>query len=779
MKFQTIIIFILIIFSSMIQIQAIKEKTKEKSLSYEELMELINSPEFQSFQEEKEVDEVNLELSLFGGDECLMDKKEAVQTLKESYGIENSIPDENLRFILGKCNPVLLIPGIYGTKLMVEINCKGIATYERKTTLKNIRLYCGNTVCADETKTSEEHPLLVALFDEAFSILGPNYDKYSSCLGFFANYFQNENECPKDDEGNNICYYSKYIKVGFYGGTTETSSKGRCGIEGIQNIIQSGYSAVDSIVNIGVAKSYGEMTKKLIKRGYKEGFSLGGLPNDYRRYASTNNFALKAFQSQINRLYSNTGKPVVIISHSYGNLITLSNLLKNENKNYLKKIKKFVAISPPFSGSPYLLDAFFNGMNDWNKSFKVFDNTITISNYNLFGQLMMYKTLPIIIELRPLPLAVRLLSDPTYSELSEAIKQRIDAETECKNKDCSYNEIKSKTEKFDNLFKGYFPSLLDEECEYESYIGGNTETNNRKCYSGIYNVADCPTIILSSSNSSKFPTQEEFDKDFHCNKFGSNYYYQGECDKAYRNCLEEMISSDKCPNVFSNKEAVSYLLNRFNEGWSSEFGNITKNYFESHNKIWQEVKNSISYHSEINMLKDIPIPPVDTDIIYASFSPTTSTLIFNEKNLQKEGEFFKGGDGKVPTWSVLLPGLKWIYEKKKNNLSQKIRLIEYCSRLGNEGKYKYDPNKEQDFAAIGCDCLNSNNEYKSSLSSCTHASMISDEALIDYIFSIIDDPKESPTITDSKKLAVKSYKSNINYESICNNDLLNILNSFK
>ena len=43
---------------------------------------------------------------------------------------------------------------------------------------------------------------------------------------------------------------------------------------------------------------------------------------------------------------------------------------------------------------------------------------------------MMYKTLPIIIELRPLPLAVRILSDPAYSELSEAIKQRIDAETE-------------------------------------------------------------------------------------------------------------------------------------------------------------------------------------------------------------------------------------------------------------------------------------------------------------------------------------------------------------
>ena len=46
-----------------------------------------------------------------------------------------------------------------------------------------------------------------------------------------ANYFQNEEECPKDDNNNNICYYSKYIKVGFYRGTTETVSKGRCGLK--------------------------------------------------------------------------------------------------------------------------------------------------------------------------------------------------------------------------------------------------------------------------------------------------------------------------------------------------------------------------------------------------------------------------------------------------------------------------------------------------------------------------------------------------------------------
>ena len=146
------IIFTLIIFSSFIQILSLEEKSENKSMSYEELIELVNSKDFQSFQEYENNDDINLQLSLFDGDECLIPSKEAEKILYDSYGVTDSSPDENIRFILGKCNPVLLIPGIYGTKLVVELNCKGISTYERRTTLKNIRLYCGDTVCADETK---------------------------------------------------------------------------------------------------------------------------------------------------------------------------------------------------------------------------------------------------------------------------------------------------------------------------------------------------------------------------------------------------------------------------------------------------------------------------------------------------------------------------------------------------------------------------------------------------------------------------------------------------
>ena len=210
MNTQKIFLIFLIIFSSFLQINTIEENPEEKPLTYEELIELINSKEFQAYQEEMQNDDLDFQFSLFGGDECLIPRKEAVKVLSEHYGISNNNPDGNLRFILGKCNPVLLVPGIYSTKLVVELQCKNIATFERDTTLKNIRLYCGKSLCPDETKLIEEHPLFLALLDNAFTILGNQQDIYSSCLGFMMNFFQNENECPKVD-GRNICYYSNWI----------------------------------------------------------------------------------------------------------------------------------------------------------------------------------------------------------------------------------------------------------------------------------------------------------------------------------------------------------------------------------------------------------------------------------------------------------------------------------------------------------------------------------------------------------------------------------------
>ena len=302
-------------------------------------------------------------------DNCLMPKKEAIEILKTKYGINNQNPDENLRFILGPCNPVLLVPGVYATKLKVELNCKGLSEHEKNTTLKDLRLYCGFDICYDESETNEEYPLLFSLLDYVFGLDKINAEEHGACLGYISNFFMNENECPKVNN-KSICYYSKYIKVAYYGGTTGTEKESRCGVEAISNVVQTGSLLLDSIISTYIVKSAGSfstISKNLIDKGFKEGFSLGTIPNDYRRYLATNNFASEVFKYKINKLYEHTGKPVVIIAHSYGTLLTLTNLLKNEkDKEFMKKNKKISSNSTSifrcFKGSRYIFP--------WNKRFQ-------------------------------------------------------------------------------------------------------------------------------------------------------------------------------------------------------------------------------------------------------------------------------------------------------------------------------------------------------------------------------------------------------------------------
>ena len=699
---------------------------------------------------------------------CLVPKEKAISILKSEYGITNKNPDDNLRFILGKCNPILLIPGVYSTKLVVELNCKGIAKNEKDTTLKDIRLYCGLSVCLDESKTSEEHSLLFSLLDDSFGIKKTNELYYGSCLGHIASYYMNDNECPKIN-GKKICYHSDYIKIGYYGSTPETLDKSRCGVEATTNVIQTGELVVDRILNhfAGVSDVYNTIAKNLITKGYKEGFSLGAIPNDYRRYLSSNNFASNSFREQINRLYKNTGKPVVIVAHSYGTLLTLTNLLKNKgDKEFIKKIKKFVALAPPFSGSTKLLDIFLHGTKDFNVK-----KIIEITHYHSFGQFLMYKSLPTMMELRPQSIAAKIFTEPEYSELGNSLKERLEIENKCKNKDCTQDEIKEKTSSFDNIFKGYFPSLLDKECSYESSIGGNQETFNRKCYTNIYDVGNCPTIVLKSAYTNK----NDFEKEV-CGKYEKTFY-QGECESG-KDCLDKVYYSDKCPYVFNDKEPVKFLISRFNTWYFLKYGIIDESYFETHEFIRNSFKKSIEYQNDISMIKDLPVPPIDTDLLYATFYPTMASLVLEDDDFTKDATkiYNKGGDETVQSWSSLLTGLKWIYDIKKKNLPQKFRLIEYCSRLAKSGQYKYNPTKNQNFAALACRCLDANNVYKNEeeIKKCSHAQMLQDENLYNYIYSVANNPREILESSAAKIQAVKEYNPKNDYENICNNYLYDI-----
>ena len=43
-------------------------------------------------------------------------------------------------------------------------------------------------------------------------------------------FYNKKDECPIDDNGNHICYYSKYIEIGPYGSSSNTVKDNKCGL---------------------------------------------------------------------------------------------------------------------------------------------------------------------------------------------------------------------------------------------------------------------------------------------------------------------------------------------------------------------------------------------------------------------------------------------------------------------------------------------------------------------------------------------------------------------
>lgn len=56
--------------------------------------------------------------------------------------------------------------------------------------------------------------------------------------------------------------------------------------------------------------------------------------------------------------------------------------------------------------------------------------------------------------------------------------------------------------------------------------------------------------------------------------------------------------------------------------------------------------------------------------------------------------------------------------------------------------------------------------------------MLTDENLFKYLYSVVNDPKETIIHTDSKKKAAKKYEI-LDYAQICNKDLYDILDTAK
>ena len=73
-----------------------------------------------------------------------------------------------------------------------------------------------------------------------FTVIETPDNKYTSCTGYFMQFYNSKDECPKKDDGTNVCSYSDNIRIKYYGGTQDTKKNARCGLKAVDNVIYTG-----------------------------------------------------------------------------------------------------------------------------------------------------------------------------------------------------------------------------------------------------------------------------------------------------------------------------------------------------------------------------------------------------------------------------------------------------------------------------------------------------------------------------------------------------------
>ena len=669
-----------------------------------------------------------------------------------------------------------------------------------------MRLFCGNTICADETNTYEEYVIFPSIFDSPFQMrVSENINKYTACQGYFENFYNSRKECPEEN-----CEYSDGIRISFYGGSKKTKNDSKCGIKSQEDLIYASDFIPSYITNKMINANFYVMIQNYRKMGYKDGFSAAGISFDYRRYIHSFKFFEQSFEYEINRLYRNTGKPVIIITHSLGGLLAYNELLKLSPK-LLEKVKSFVPIVPPFAGSSYLLEAYLYGLDDFDSEINILDFIKFKIEVTRFSESLYFSSAPVVGELRPQNGILKPLNKPEYSKLKLAVEELIEVEKECWDKNCPSDKILNMTKNYYDVFGDDFPSLADEDCKLdEEDINNVNKYKNklslnfaRKCVTNLYDILKCPFIIYEKDFGYNVPAEKMRDL---CGVYNSSLLYlmteenicnqnnfneilgtniNSNTNKNYPNIEEEnktpvdsiFIGNAKYP--YSYKE-FDILLAEYNKNYAEQYNKtLTKDDFETLEEFQKKGKRNVEYVKNNSLIQDLPIPPVDTYLIYGNYHKTDIGYVYDNVNkdktsFDKDEHLQNGGDSSVPNYSSMLTGMKWLYEKKMNNLNQTIKLIEYCSLIGKEGnKYAYNKNtfKNKTFIGLACDCINP--DYKSyNKKVCAHSSIPQDSFLIDMIKQeIIFDDNNLKEFNENKKNAIKNYNKSFDYEQTCNEAL--------
>jgi len=248
-------------------------------------------------------------------------------------------------FAIGPCAPLILLPGIEGSALRVVIDCPKFRAAYPETFLS-----CGWTTCEGDigysakTTPQKEYQMWIPYATSPMSLNIPSQFA-RDCWGGLAQLVY------KNVSGKLVPQNKTGIVASAKGLTPDTMTyKGsKCGQLGVEYLLEDLEIGPESDLYLA------GIIDRMLLMGYKSGLTFQAVPYDFR-INSGNDIVSLNLGSLIKTLKAFTNKKVVIAAHSMGNTKTVYALWGMSQQDKDNNIATYVALAPPYSGAPKVID---------------------------------------------------------------------------------------------------------------------------------------------------------------------------------------------------------------------------------------------------------------------------------------------------------------------------------------------------------------------------------------------------------------------------------------
>jgi len=374
--------------------------------------------------------------------------------------------EQLLEFIKGPCAPVILIPGLFSSRLTVTIDCETLQT-------KNPDIFasCGWSTCSSwkfwKSKPEPYYNIWISDFTGPMSLI---WNSTVTCWGNLIQMTYN----PDEPDITKKFLSPEGVNISVFGEDPYTKDQADCGFNAATNLLPIFYQNQ-------MTKGFYDLSVKLALMGYQKGLTLFAAPYDWRKTTLANRIAL-ALNNTVKQIYNMTGKATVIVAHSLGNfgaLYFLNSLTPAQKEKY---IANYVAVTPPLAGAPKATKIAIGGDYEfmWHQW-----------GLNFYGQKKIISGEESIIDLQPKDTFIRYANQTWMKELM----QRIELED---NYSIYTPEGRAKWEELSrsgNYPFNWFPSPL------ENCTQGFTQRMNH-CGLNMYNWSATPIATIEDKNFS-------------------------------------------------------------------------------------------------------------------------------------------------------------------------------------------------------------------------------------------------------------------------------------